>query len=257
VRVSLEAPGGSAAADGAGAADAQTGRAAGELLLHSAADRLLIVAAEYPQDLRLRLVATAQGQLADAAAGLGDVVAALEAAEVLSPLSEVPGQLAVLCASLGIERHGLAMPAAADLPERWLSVLAHYHRRKPHTAPARDGHAAVAAGFPELDGVRLALLGLHNTDGNTTAHLLVSGLDEDEICWPGPENAPISVWIRDGIGRWHVAGLVSSQASDGEYLLRIKLVPPLARSTAWIEVLAAWRSAEVRATVPLRWGYPT
>jgi hypothetical protein len=135
-------------------------------------------------------------------------------------------------------------------------VLAHYQRRKPHTAPARDGHAAVAAAFPELDGIRLALLGLHNTGGETRAHLLVGGLDEDETWMPGVESVPVSVWARDSVGRWHVAGVVSANYADGEYVLRLRLVPPLARSTEWIEVAAAWRSAQVRATVPLRWGFP-
>jgi hypothetical protein len=230
-------------------------RSIGEHLLNAVAERMLVIAAEYPQDLRLRLAATAQGPLSGVAAGLGDVVAALEAAEALSPLSALPGQLAALCASLRVGGHGLAVPPA-DLPERWLSVLSHYQRRRPHTAPARDGHAAVAAAFPGLDGVRLALLGLHNTDGETRANLLLGGLGEDESWLPGLESVPLSVWVRDSVGRWHVGSVAGADYDDGEYLLRMKLIPPLARSTAWIEVVAAWRSAEVSATVPLRWGYP-
>ncbi len=261
VRASLDPPGAPEppdAADGGEPRVGQTGLSAGEQLLNRVADRLLSFAAEYPQDLRLRLAATARSPLSAAAADLGDVVAALEAAEVLPPVSEVPGQLAALCASLRVSGHGLAVPVvAANLPERWLSVLAHYQRRKTDAAPARDGHAAVAAAFGDLDGVRLALLGLHNTDGQTIAHLLVSGPDEDDTPGPpDPENLPLSVWIRDSGGRWHVAGVAGAHHADGEYLLRLKLVPPLARSTAWIEVVAAWRSAEVRATLPLRWGYP-
>jgi hypothetical protein len=265
VRISLQpqagpgpwlAPGASPGPDGAGAPAARTGRSAGEHLLNTIADRLLVMAAEYPQDLPLRLAVTAPGALSGAAAGLGDLVAALEAAEVLPPLSAVPGQLAALCASLRVSGHGLAGPAA-DLPEAWLSVLAHYQRRKKsHTSPARDGHVALAAAFPALDGVRLALLGLHNTGGETRAHLLVGGLDEDEMWLPDHQSVPVSVWMRDSAGRWHVAGVVGADYTDGEYVLRLKLVPPLARSTEWIEVVAAWRSAEVRATLPLRWGYP-
>ncbi|HTX29263.1 MAG TPA: hypothetical protein VME19_19845 [Streptosporangiaceae bacterium] len=250
VRISLED-----GDEGTSGPAGQAGRSTGEHLLNAVADRMLVIAAEYPQDLRLRLAATAQGPLSGVASGLGDVVAALEAAEVLSPLSTLPGQLVSLCASLRVGGHGLAAPPA-DLPERWLSVLAHYQRRRPHTAPARDGHAAVAAAFPGLDGVRLALLGLHNTDGETRANLLLSGLAEDESWLPGLESVPLSVWVRDGIGRWHVGSVAGSDYADGEYLLRMKLVPPLARSTAWIEVVAAWRSAEVSATVPLRWGFP-
>ena len=40
---------------------------------------------------------------------------------------------------------------------------------------------------------------------------------------------------------------------EGDYALTLRLVPPLARSATWIEVLAAGRSAEVRARLPVRW----
>ena len=40
-------------------------------------------------------------------------------------------------------------------------MLAHSHRRNTRTAPADDGCAAAAVTFPELDGIRLAILGLH------------------------------------------------------------------------------------------------
>jgi hypothetical protein len=209
------------------------------------------------QGLRLRWTSYARAPLNAMAAGLGDVVGALEAAEVLSPLSPVPGQLAALCASLSVTGHGLTAPPGPVLPERWLSLLAHYQRRRPDAAPARDGHAAMALALPEIDGIRLALLGLHNTDGQTIVHLLVSGLPEDDGTRPPIlESLPVSVWVRDSGGRWHVAGADGAHLSDGEYRVRMKLRPALARSTAWIEVVAAGRSAEVRATVPLRWGDP-
>ena len=44
--------------------------------------------------------------------GLGDIIAALEAVDVLPPLSPVPARLAALCASLGIGGHGIAVPPA-------------------------------------------------------------------------------------------------------------------------------------------------
>jgi len=34
-------------------------------------------------------------------------------------------------------------------------------------------------------------------------------------------------------------------------------VPPLTRATPWAEVQAGGQTTEVRATVPLRWGYPS
>jgi hypothetical protein len=42
----------------------------------------------------------------------------------------------------------------------------------------------------------------------------------------------------------------------GEATLTLRLTPPLTRSCPWIEVLATGPSAEVRATLPLGWGYP-
>jgi hypothetical protein len=243
--------------DGAGPQVTPASVSAGEQLLTVFADRLLMVAGEHVQGLRLRYTSYARAPLNAMTAGLGDVVAALEAAEVLSPLSQVPGQLAALCLSLGVTGHGLTAPPGPELPERWLSLLSHYQRRKPEVAPPRDGHAAMAVAFPELDGIRLALLGLHNTDGQTILHLLASGLPEDDGLGPSIlENLPVSVWVRDSGGRWHVAGVDGAHFCDGEYWLRLRLRPALARSTAWIEVVAAGRSAEVCATLPLAWGYP-
>lgn len=254
VRITLGEPG-PGGPDGAATQVTPADLSAGEQMLTVFADRLLMVAGEHGPDLRR--TSYARAPLHAMTAGLGDVVAALEAAEVLPPHSVVPGQLAALCASLSVTGHGLTAPPGPELPERWLSLLSHYQRRKPDTAPAREGHAPLAVAFPEFDGMRLALLGLHNTDGQTLLHLLVSGLPEDEGTGPPiMENLPVSVWVRDSGGRWHVAGVDNVQFSDGEYCLRMKLRPTLARSTAWIEVLVAGRSAEVCATVPLGWGYP-
>jgi len=62
---------------------------------------------------------------------LGDVVTALQAAGALPPSNPAPGQLAGLCARLGISGHGITTPPAVDMPERWLSLLTRYHRRDP------------------------------------------------------------------------------------------------------------------------------
>jgi hypothetical protein len=244
-----------AVADRAGPQVTPADRSAGEQMLMVFADRLLMVAGEHGPDLRR--TAYARAPLAAMTAGLGHVVAALEAAEALPPLSQVPGQLAALCASLSVTGHGLTAPPGPELPERWLSLLSHYQRRKPDMAPAREGHVPLAVAFPEFDGIRLALLGLHNAEGQTILHLLVSGLPEDEETGLAIlENLPVSVWVRDSGGRWHVAGPEGGRFCDGEYWLRMKLRPALARSAAWIEVVAAGRSAEVCATLPLSWGYP-
>jgi len=242
--------------DGTGLKISEAELSAGEHLLTMIAERLLMIAADFPHDLWTRLASRSPGPLDAVATGLGEIVAALEAADVLSPLSPVPGWLATLCASLHISGHGITVPPARDLPEPWLSLLAHYQRRKPDTALAHDGYAAVTVALPELDGIRLALLGLHNTDGTTSVQALASGLTPDGR--PGPCGIdtyfPLSVWIRDNGGRWHAARPSGWNRAGGEYALRLRLVPPLPRSATWIEVLAAGRSAQVRVGLSLRWG---
>ena len=223
-----------------------TGLSPGEHLLNQTAERLLTAAPDF-RPLRLQ-------PLTGIAAGLGDVVAALEAAEALSPVSPVPGRLATLCASLGVTGHGITAPPARDLPELWLSLLAHYQRRKPEEALVWDGFAAVAAALPELDGIGLALLGLHTTEGRTVLHLRAShtdGSDERLV-----QDFPLSVWVRDSGGRWHAAQQASRYRDDREWTLMLRLVPPLTRATDWIELLVAGPAAEVRAKLPLCWGSP-
>jgi hypothetical protein len=226
------------------------GLSVGEHLLNRIGERVLLAAAEFGA----QPVAVARASMAE---GLGAVIAALEAAAVLSPGSPVPGRLAALCASLQVHGHGITAAPAPELPEPWLSLLSHYHRRKPGTAPAGDGFAALAAALPELDGFRLVLLGLHNCDGGTWVNALALGQLPDQQHGPlGLDMAfPLSVWVRDDAGRWHVARPSGWHREDGEATLTLRLTPPLARSSAWIEVLAAGRSAEVRATLPLCWGY--
>jgi hypothetical protein len=230
------------------------GLSVGEQLLNRIAERMLALAPDFPD----QLATMASVPVANVTAGLAVTIAALEAAEVLSPLSPVPGRLATLCASLGVSGHGITAAPAPNLPEPWLSLLSHYHRRKPDIAPARDGFAAAAAALPELDGIRLVLLGLHNCDGGTWVNALALGhLGRLRQGPHGLDMAfPLSVWIRDDAGRWHVARPAGWFDQDGEAALTLRLTPPLTRSPAWIEVLAAGQSAEVRATVPLGWGCP-
>jgi hypothetical protein len=232
----------------------------GEHLLVMLAERLLTVAPEFPHDLRMQLAAISPGPLHTIAAGMGDVIAALEAADVLSPLSPVPGRLAAVCAGMRVSGHGITAPLAQDLPEPWLSLLAHYQRRRADTVPVRDGYAAVAAVLPELDGIRLALLSLLNTDDGSWLQVLARGLEPEALGGArGPFGIdvyfPLSVWLRDSGGRWHACRPAGWHRHDGEYALKLQLVPPLTRATDWIEVLAAGPSAQVRVQLPLRWRY--
>jgi hypothetical protein len=223
----------------------------GEHMLNRIAERLLTLATEFPPGPR-----PDPGPLANVAAGLGATIAALQAAEVLPARSPVPGQLAALCASLDVRGHGITAAPATDLPESWLSLLSYYHRRKPWSGPAGDGFAAVAACLPELENVRLVLLGLHNHDGSSWMDALALG--RLPVLQQGPLGLdmafPLSVWIRDDAGRWHVARPSGWYDQGGEAALTLRLAPALTRSPTWIEVRAAGRSAQVRTRLPVQWG---
>jgi hypothetical protein len=187
--------------------------------------------------------------------GLGDAIAALQACGALSPLSPVPGQLAALCATLNISGHGITAPPARQLPGPWLSVFAHYRRRKPEQALRRDGCAAAAVAFPELDGIRLTLLGMHNVDGGTVLCGHASGMTlAGPRRPPGTElDFPLRIWVRDGGGRWHAMRAAArgwSAEDDSDMRMRLEVVPPLSPATAGIEVLAAGQSVQARATLP-------
>jgi hypothetical protein len=254
----ISAPGGPAVrigldpSSGVAATVSQASISAGEHLLTMIAERLLALAPDFPHE-----PGPVSPGLSAMAAGLSEVVAALEAAELLAPLSPLPGWLATVCANLRIDAPGLTAPPALDLPEQWLSLLAHYHRRKPGTAPAREGYAALAGALPEVDGIRLAFLGLENVEGRTVLHVLARGLAREFRHGPCGIDLgfPLSVWIGDGGGRWHLGHHPYDRHPDGgEDVLQLQLTPPLPRSAAWVEVLAAGRSARARARLPLRWG---
>ena len=229
----------------------------GEHLLVMLAERLLTGTPEFPR--RGLLAAPAAGPRRAMAAGFGDIIAALEAADVLSPLSPVPARLATLCASLDLDGHGITVPPTLDLPEPWLSLLAHYQRRKPEPCQMREGYAALATSLPELDGLRLTLLGLQHTGGSSALHVLAQGPTPEPR--PGPLdldlNFPLSFWVKDSGGRWHAARPDRCHQADRERAIRLRLVPPLTRSAEWVEVLAGGRSAEVHARLPLSWRYPS
>jgi hypothetical protein len=137
-------------------------------------------------------------------------------------------------------------------------MLAHYHRRQPEQALGRDGCAAAAVALPELDGIRLAILGLHNFDGRTVLYGHASGMTPGGRDGPPDVESdfPLRIWIRDCAGRWHATRATRRgwSAEDGsEMTMRLEVVPPLSRATTWIEVLATGQSAQARATLPLRW----
>ena len=223
----------------------------GDHLLHAVAARLLVTAG--PSGFPLRQSAPRSGPLAPGTEGFGDVIAALQAAGALSPLSPVPGQFAALCGRLHLTGHGITAPPARGLPEPWLSMLAHDHRGQARTAPAADGGAAAAVALPELDGITLAILGLHNCQGRTVVHMHASGPMNQVSYSPAELYYWPVTWIRDNGGRWHATRTLGRSGNGGGTALRVEVVPPLSRATTGIEVITTGRSAEARARLPLRW----
>lgn len=231
-------------------------RSPGELLLDVIAARILTSAAAFPQGTSECLAAANPELIPHPAAGLGDIVTALQAADAFPPASPVPGQLAGLCARLGISGHGILAPPAGDLPERWQSMLSRYHRRKPYPAPPDGSVAATVAEFPEMDGASVAMVGLHHSKDKTILHMLASGVTTgDDWAYTRGVRAPPVVWIRDSNGRWHTTRTdgVAPLTSTGAVVWWLEIVPRLDRSIAWIDVVADGRSAEVRGRLPLRW----
>lgn len=182
-------------------------------------------------------------------AGIAEIMKGLVAAGALPPDSPMPGQLAALHEAVSSGDHGPAAVPRQELPEHWASVLASYQCPGQATTQP-DSCAPIALTLPDLDRVVVTVLGLHNADGASTLLVHASGM----MPWHlrvGSEPLPL-IWLRDSDDRWHVTQSNGVTESDGELLMQLAVMPPLARPD-WVEVLVMGRSAEVRATVPLRW----
>ena len=134
-------------------------------------------------------------------------------------------------------------------------MLTRYHRRPPQAAPGPDGWAATAAELPGLGGARIAVLGLYHAERDTIVHMLASGVtpEDDWEYYRGVRPLP-SLWVQDSRGHWHTRlDAYSPDVDAGEVILRLAIVPPLDPGTAWIDVVAAGQSTEVRVRLPLCW----
>jgi hypothetical protein len=234
----------------------RTDTSPGEILLDGIAARILILLAGSPPGTTARPPAASTDQRAFFSDGPGNIAAALDAVGALPPASPVPGQLAGLCERVGIPDHGIAAPAAADLPQRWQSLLNGYHRRQPHSPLAGGSWAAVVAALPDLDGVQLTVLGLNHGEPSTFMHLLASGVSPDDE-WSysrGVRSLP-ALWIRGSNGDWHATrsrGLTPWKDTT-MMMMWLEIVPPLEAGAGWIDVLATAPSAQVRVRLPLCW----
>ena len=230
----------------------RTAHSPGEVLLDVIAARILTSTGAVPQDNPAPLASA--GLRAFVGDGPGHIVAALQAAGTLPPSSPAPGQLAGLCARLGIPGHGITVPPASGLPERWLSMLT--HRRKPEVTPAPGSWAATTAELPEVDGVRLAILGLHQEERGTIVHLHAGGVTmEDDWEYQRAVRPLPALWIRDHAGRWHATCHYAPRplGEGGEVTLELAIAPPLEAGTPQIDLVATGPSAQVQARLPLRW----
>jgi hypothetical protein len=226
----------------------------GELLLDVIAARILCSGPSFPQDEPEQPPADSADLRAFIGDGPGEIVAALHASGALPPASPVPGQLAGLCTRIGIPGHGITAPPA-DLPERWHSMLTR-PRRLPQAEPAPGILAATVAELPELDGAQITIFGLHHDEARTIVHMLVSGVTADDHWTYGRVVRPLpALWVRDSSGRWHATHTHDRMPSgnSGEVVLWLRIVPPLDRGTAWIDLVATGRSAEARVRLPLCW----
>ena len=231
-------------------------RSPGELLLEVIAARILSLVAYRPRDNPGPLTAGADLR-AFIGDGPGHIVAALHETGVLSPDSPVPGQLAGLCARLGIDGHGIAAPPDGDLPEQWQNLLTPWRRYTPYPAPGIL--AATMAELPGPDGATIAIVGLTHSllphgEPRTIMHLLASGVTQEDDWKFARGVIPLPVlWIRDSNGRWHTTRTdgVSPWRDAGVVALWLEIVPPLERGTAWIEISAAGPSAQARVTLLL------
>ena len=232
----------------------RTAHSPGELLLDVIAARILCSGPSFPQDEPEHPPPDATDLRAFIGDGPGEIVAALHASGALPPGSPVPGQLAGLCTRIGIPGHGITAPPA-DLPEPWHSMLTR-PRRLPQPEPAPGILAATVAELPELDGAQITIFGLHHDQARTIVHMLVSGVTAEDDWTYGRGVRPLpGLWVRDSSGRWHATrahGMMPS-GNTGEVVLWLRIVPPLDRGTAWIDLVATGRSAEVRVRLPLCW----
>jgi hypothetical protein len=238
------------------AADVRIGQTApspGEHLLSRIAARLVAAVPPLPHDPWLYGAAPRLRPEPGITDGLGDVIAALQECDALPRHSPVPGQLATLCARLNVAGHGITTPPTRDLPEPWLSALRQYRKRETGAAPVRDGCAAAAVVLPELDGIQLTILGLHNCQDSTIMHMHASGPACHIIYGPDESYSWPPIWICDSSGRWHATRTSGQSGMAGEIALRLEIVPPLSHTTTWIKVRVTGLSAEARARLPLNW----
>jgi hypothetical protein len=181
-------------------------------------------AANDVEDLARRLIGT---RLAEPSVGLRERSIALARAAAiresgeLDATSEVPDQLARLCASLAGER------AADDLPPAWSGMLSAANR---NDGPAC--HLDIAAALPPLYGLAIQLDSLVSRPGSWKLYLRARPgwficSEDGEQKWD-----PVSVNAEDDLGGGYVSSFGGSTGHSGHEELALQFLPrlnPLAR----------------------------
>jgi hypothetical protein len=155
---------------------------------------------------------------------LPEITSALVAAGAMSSGSPVPGWLTAFCNGTG------------DLPERW---------RLASSAPVPvRAYAGLSVVLPELDGIRITLLGLRTDNGGGGIGVYATDVPDSDYGFP-------AVWIRDQAG-WHTTIRNSSSWSNGDFRAELRIHPALCPSDG-IEAVVAGNTTEIHAEIPLRW----
>ncbi|MBV9093341.1 MAG: hypothetical protein JO132_05625 [Streptosporangiaceae bacterium] len=182
---------------------------------------------------------------------LGEIVTVLTHAGAIAADSPAPGQLAALYGRLGLAGHGIAVPAAAEIPAPWASVAAQREAAPP--ASGQEVFTPLAVVLPEIDGARFALAGLSCAAGESHLHVVAAGMPPpaDRLTHIGSPG--FSWWLKDGAGNWHV-GRASEACTlgDGTQAFRLRLAPPLAAVPDTAEVVVTGPATRARAAVAVR-----
>jgi hypothetical protein len=207
-------------------------------------ERLLLLEAE-------RILASGDARGPAQGPDPGQIITVLTQAGAIAADSPVPGQLAALCQRLGASGHRITVPAAAEIPAQWASVLA--HRAAPVPAGGPEVFAPLACILPDVDGAQFALAGLSTAAGESHLYVISCGMPQLTDRFAHNWTPGFSWWLRDGAGNWHVATASEPWASrDGPQAFGLRLTPPLATVPDAAEVVVTGPGTRVRATVQIR-----
>jgi hypothetical protein len=186
-------------------------------------------------------------------ARLGETMTVLAGAGALAADSPVPARLAALCQRLGVRGHGIAVPAAAQIPARWTEVL-------PSSAddpPGPEWFVPLGPAAADLEGTRFVLAGLASAGGQSFLHVVAQApprADERLPLQSRDWKIGFSWWVRDDAGGWHLGtetdpGERSPGLTRGTAAFRLRLTPPLRACPQTIEVEVTGRLSRARAVV--------